>query len=672
MKNEVRTAEDLQYIILQPGTKKPAHAVKGGGQQFEAVKAEPDLAVIVPDGFVVLDFDSAESAQTALEIVDALDIRTKVFKTERGLHMWFRAPDGDAKNFVKCDLACGLVADMKAGGRSSLVTVKRKGAWRLCVRNKSLSFSDLEVMPKFFSKWCQESKCPLQFLGMGVGAGRNQSLFSHVLRLHNLGFSKEEIVETLDIINSFVFAEPLRSSEFSAVTRDEVFSGLPVRVQDIGKGDGEFKELQPGAFTKETFKHSLMGKYLIKKFTLLSKNGEFFRYKDGYYQRIGKEVEKEMIVLYPDITSKQRAEVFSYILVVSDKDADDLKSDPFFVNCKNGRVDIRTGELFPHSPESYDFAQIPVVYDAFAESAVVDQFLSDVFCGDEEQIQLFLEMAGSCLYRKVAFHAWFLLLGEGSNGKSTVISLLRALLGAKNCSYLSLEQFSCGGFDIPELDQKFANLGDDIEDKPIQASGLLKKISAGNTVTTARKFGQPFEMESSATLVFSSNSLPFCSDRTNGFYRRMKIIKFQATFSDTDPGFDPDILEKITTQEALSYLLSLSITAFQTAIARKSFVKTTAGDDAMKEYKMMNSTALNWIYEEDIGEKFVLTRSKKDIYIAFRGWAKDAGISHIPTSRTFYSEVGKFFGLDLKGYQKRVGASREWYFKKVGQVCAKS
>lgn len=78
-----------------------------------------------------------------------------------------------------------------------------------------------------------------------------------------------------------------------------------------------------------------------------------------------------------------------------------------------------------------------------------------------ECINLFEEIVGDCLLHKNIFQTAFLFYGSGSNGKSTILKLIRTFIGLENCATISLEQLT-GTFITAELEMKLVNIGDQI------------------------------------------------------------------------------------------------------------------------------------------------------------------------------------------------------------------
>ena len=223
----------MQYIILDGKT--PTHSFRNGEGTFpwSEVKEFDNVGVLVPKGYVVLDFDTTSDAEIMLKIIDALDLKTRVMRTTRGIHCWFKAPEKNPKNFIKNRLAIGIYADRKTNN-NGYTKIKQDGVKREWLKN--VKAQDIQVVPK----WLYSVSAPsgkFNFKGMGEGSGRNQELFNYVVYLQAKGFSREEIRETIEIINEYVFEESLPDSEIATITRDEAFKPDDVIAEQIKQAE---------------------------------------------------------------------------------------------------------------------------------------------------------------------------------------------------------------------------------------------------------------------------------------------------------------------------------------------------------------------------------------------------------------------------------------------------
>lgn len=639
----------MQYIILDGKT--PTHGFKDGEgtKTWDEVKDFDNVAVVVPKGYVVLDFDTESDAEIMLKIVDGLDLKTRVMKTTRGIHCWFKAPEEDPKNFIKNRLAIGIYCDRKSGGRNAYVKIKQDGTNREWIRKKYKS-DELEPVPKFLYAISAPSG-KFSFKEMGEGSGRNQELFNYIVYLQTKGFNRDEIRQTIQIINDYVLAEALSDSEIATICRDEAFKPDDVIAEQIAQAEDK----------KVGFNHNEFGDQLIAEFKIIEVNGVLYVYEDGYYQADDKIIENKMIELYPGIKQRQRMEVLAYIKIKTHVVASTLKVNPYVINLKNTRLDIRSSKCLEFDPEAIEFDRIPVTYDPSAYCADLDKMLNRVFCGDREVIDLFEECVGYCLIKHARYQKAFLFWGNGSNGKSTILDLLKKFLGSRNHSTIALEKVT-DRFNTAELENKLANIGDDVDNVIIKDTGTLKKIFAGNSMLVERKGERPYTLDHLyATHIYSCNTIPRSFDKSDGFYRRWLMIPFNAKFSVDDEDYDPMIEDKITTDEALSYLLNIGIKGAQRLIKRGKFTEPQTVIEALEAYKADNSTVLTWIEDRDLNEDYFLDKPRDVCYSDFVDWCKLSGVKSnmVTGKKTFFKEVTQKYDFEEKGKQK---SDRKYYF----------
>lgn len=185
--------------------------------------------------------------------------------------------------------------------------------------------------------------------------------------------------------------------------------------------------------------HYDMAQYLMNKYSFkaMLDTGEVFFYyrKSGRYITNGIaviEILTEKTLQKHQLTkqSNQRyvGEVIAHIKSMTYVPRTKFNSSKRYINLKNGRLDLRTMELIEHSPEFLSTIRIPVDYDASAKCPTIKKFLSEIVLKDN--IPLLEEIFGWCLDVGSPIQRAILFVGEGANGKSTFLRLLRRFLGA--------------------------------------------------------------------------------------------------------------------------------------------------------------------------------------------------------------------------------------------------
>lgn len=626
----------MQYIILNG--KQPTHKFKDGqGKTWDEVKDYDDIAVIVPKGYVVLDFDTTSDAEIMLKIVDGLGLKTKVMKTTRGIHCWFKSPEEDPKNFIKNRLAVGIYCDRKAGGRNAYVKIKQEGEPRPWIRK--VRAEDMDVVPK----WLMSISAPsgkFGFKDMGDGSGRNQELFNYIVYLQTKGFNKDEIRETIRIINDYVLAESLPGDEVETILRDEAFKPDDVIAEQIAEAE-----------KRSTFSHISVAEEIITKHRLIKYNSTIYEYIDNYYQP-AEFLRRYVRDTYKGAKNTQVNEVVSYISDMQEIKRGSIKVNPYILNLENTRLDIRSGKCLEFTPDVIEFDRIPVTYDPSAYCADLDKMLNRVFCGDREVINLFEEMLGAVLIKHNRYQKGFLFYGSGSNGKSTVLDLIKEFLGFRNYTTMSMQDVT-GRFNMAELENKLANIGDDVNNTAIKDTGTLKKMISGDSLTVEKKGLDPYTISPFATHIYSCNTIPASFDKSDGFYRRWILIPFNAKLSPKDEDYDPMIVDKITQPEALSYLLNIAIRGASRLINNGYFTEPQSVKDALENYKIDNSSVLTWIDDLELDEDYFLDNPTDKIYSDFGDWCRQAGVKTITGRNKFFKEVRIKFDFEEKPRQRK-------------------
>lgn len=636
----------MRYIILNDD-KTPAEKLSDGGHPKHEVEDFANLAVLVPKPFVVLDFDTNRDAEVALSIITKLDIKCLAMRTTRGLHLWFKNPE-PMKNSIKTKCAIGLHYDVRSWGKLSYTVVKKEGVWREWVR--TVPAEEIQELPIWFKPVASKYR----FKDMTDGDGRNQALFEYILTLQSKGFTRDQVKKTIHIINSYVLKEPLLDSELEVILRDDAFKDESELAETVALNE---------CFDEDGgFKHNKFAELLVDRMSIVTVNDNVHVYDEGIYRPAERKIGQETIKLYARSRRSQRAEVLDYIKLLTDKDPSSIRRDEYTINLLNGRLNVRTRELSEWDPKFIEFTQLPVKYDPLATCDLLDETLFKVFQGDQEVIDLFDEMVGYMLIKNARYRKGFLFYGGGSNGKSTILNLLKAFIGEDNLSTVELSELS-DTFLTAELENKLANIGDDIDSREIVDTGVIKKLFSGDSMTVQRKYQHPFRLRNYAKMIFSCNQLPRIMDKTQGMYSRLVLIPFMAEFRATDDDFDPFIEEKITTPEALSHLLNRGLKGLSRLLSNNRFTEPELALSALISYQTDNSTTLTWIEEDDIKRQDLITTPTNVLYSDFSDWCVRNGLKNVPTIRTFHRDIEDRFDMSRKKAKNEdTGGKWSYYF----------
>ena len=593
-----------------------------------------EYAGILSDDVILIDVDDARQSDILLDIVDDLNIRCRVYQTTRGKHFFFQNKDDNGQyiqstNKIKTKLVCGLSCDIKVGCKNSYSILKYADRERPIIYD-ILDGEEYQQLPKFLLP----VKCNYNFLELADGDGRNQTLFNYILILQKLELSKEEIRDSLRILNKYVLPDPLDESELEIILRDEAFS-KPVF---FGKGG--------------TFYFDKFAQYLKANNHIVKINGMLHIYHDGIYEHDPRVIESEMIRHIPTLNRAKRAEVLAYLELLTITNIN--VSDAHLIAFKNGVYNIESDEFTDFSPDYIITNKIPFDYVPDAYSELTDTTLNKLSCGDPTIRKLLEELAGYVMYRRNMRKA-FILIGDKANGKSSYLDMIKTMLGERNITTLDLGELA-DRFKTAELFGKLACIGDDIGDEFIPNPAVFKKLVSGEGLNAERKGKDPFDFNNYAKLLFSANDIPRIKDKSGAVIDRLVIIPFNAQFSKEDPDYDPYIKYKLRKPEQIEYLIQLGIAGLKRVLENKEFTISTDVEQALADYEENNNPILLFFKEEPKIEH----QPTRDVYAAYCSFCRINGFNAM-SQVEFSKQVKKRCQMQI--ISKKIGGKKYRVFE---------
>ena len=312
-----------------------------------------------------------------------------------------------------------------------------------------------------------------------------------------------------------------------------------------------------------------------------------------------------------------------------------FQPNPDVMVLQNGTLNIFTGELMPHSPEYNAREALPLTYDPEAACPRNMNFLEQVMTKD--YVTFWQEWLGYHLYKTYIWQRVVLLVGDGDNGKSTLLNVMINFLGKQNISQETLYRLSTNRFSPAELMDKLANIAADIGPQEIRHTGILKMLSGNDWISVERKNRDPTALKNYAKLTFSCNQLPQTPDETLAFYKRFIPIIFERIIPLKDQ--DSKLLEKLTTEKELSGLLNWALEGLHRALERGRLYEPLTIQERKTRYEEMSDPVTGFYntYIEEDPQGFEI---KQDVIDAFYQYCKKKSFIS-PSNRTFIERFKK-------------------------------
>lgn len=586
-------------------------------QQFD------EYAGILNTETILIDIDDHEQSEILMNIVEAKQLNCRVYQTTRGRHFLFKN-----KGVVKCatgaKLACGLSADIKIGSKNSYSILKFKGEERF-IEWDAETPDEYDELPAFLLP----IKTDIDLYNMHEGDGRNQTLFNYIITLQKQGLKKDDIRETLTIVNDYVFKQKLKPSELKTIMRDEAFIDLSKDPSNFFNSKGQFQFDKFSAYLMETHK-------------IIKINKQLHIYENGIYKLGYEEIQAEMIKHISNLNKQKRNEVMSYLdLLIRDNT---LPSDAAYIAFKNGVYNIDTDTFEDFNSDLIITNKINYNYNPAAYSEIADKTLNKLACNDKNIRALLEEVIGYTFYRRNELRKAFILTGDKHNGKSTYLDMIAQLLGVENTTALDLKELG-DRFKTAELFGKLANIGDDIGDEFIANPAIFKKVVSGDRVNAERKGQDPFDFTCYAKMLFSANSIPRIKDKSGAVIDRLIIVPFDASFSKQDADYDPYIKYKLRDDVVMEYLINIGIAGLKRILENQGFTVNKKVIDNIKEYEENNNPIL--LFFQEITEADVLGKPTKYVYQKYAEFCLSNSFQQL-SNIEFSKQVKKFYDCEIK------------------------
>jgi putative DNA primase/helicase len=222
----------------------------------------------------------------------------------------------------------------------------------------------------------------------------------------------------------------------------------------------------------------------------------------------------------------------------SDRDFD---RNSWLLNLQNGTYDLKTGVFKEHRRADFITKISPVVYDREAICPRFQDFLGAIFdapndSGAAAELALFIQrFFGYTLTGSTREQCFLILHGDGSNGKSTLLNVLRALLGAycKQTKPDTLMQKKFGeGISNDVAMLRGARMVTAIETNEGRRldEAKIKEMTGGDPVTARFLRKEFFEFVPEYKIFLATNHKPEIQGMDNGIWRRVRLVPFNVQF----------------------------------------------------------------------------------------------------------------------------------------------
>ena len=338
------------------------------------------------------------------------------------------------------------------------------------------------------------------------------------------------------------------------------------------------------------------------------------------------------------------------------------------INFKDYVYDMVTGLKIPPSPTIGFRYALEWNPDEAAICPTFDRFMKEVTCNDSSLEKLLLEYVAyiiSGLPNNI-FEKALILVGDGANGKSVFIDVIKELLGSDAYSSVALDQLDNDNHRAL-LVKKLANFDSDASTSKLKSS-VVKKLISGDDMQAKIVYSPAFQFKNNAKLVISVNHIPKNEDHSHGIFRKLIFIPFNQTFVDdtaksegkTGIDMDRNIREKLFSEK--QGIFNRVVESYKRLMYQVNFTDSKASNDLKNIFKTVNDPFLCWfndhVEKTENGGDLLYTKESYDDYKAFCAY------SNIKVTETSVSFGKKLSGVCVGDTERKMVDGARDYFRR--------
>ena len=390
-----------------------------------------------------------------------------------------------------------------------------------------------------------------------------------------------------------------------------------------------------------------IAEYIIENYNIMILVGKPYIYRDGVFKSDEQGIYIQHLIkqlILPKLRSDSRI-MRVYKLILKDYrlqvEIAQVNAYPkYWVNFLNGMLDVKTGILHKHSPTYKSVNQIPHNYKPGLdiEKSVFNKFLLSRI-PDEDNRRMLYEYMGYCLLPDIIFQKFLILVGIGNAGKSVILNQQARILGADNLSAIPLQSLS-ERFTTASLLNRQCNICGDLSSVAIKDTAVIKQLSGEDLCKAEYKGGAVFFFKNRAKFLFSCNELPsVLDDRSNGFYRRLLIIRFEH-----EGDFIPDLYERLADENEVEIVISHIVEGAKLALKRGKLFESGANLGEVSRLQEDSDSVASFINNVVIQDE--TSRVKRpDLYAAYIDYCKQE-------ERISLGKTAFFKAIRTKGFRE--------------------
>ena len=378
----------------------------------------------------------------------------------------------------------------------------------------------------------------------------------------------------------------------------------------------------------------------------------FYEYTGGVWSRLSNEqVESYADKTLGEFSTYQRVKSIRGLLSTRALRSDIVFDSRPVWNFVNGTLELETGTFREHNPNDYCSIQASYPYNPEASYSAWARFINDVTAGDPRAAEILQLIPGYVLMQDCKYEKAFVLSGNGSNGKSKYLEILRRLFDPA-VSHLQPRAL-LDKFRLIQFREAIVNIAGEIRSDLRDVEELMKSIVSGEPQSACYKSKDFVTFSPRTKLIFATNSQLSSGDTSDGLTRRLVMVDFKVSFVDNPDPADPyqrlknvDILDSLTQELSSGGVFNWAYEGYKLLRQVGYFTETSDQTQLIEDFKRSSNPILVF-FEEEILPTLPQELSNKQLYSDYKVWCAENSYT-ARTSNSFHREFKK---LSQKHYE---------------------
>ncbi len=243
-----------------------------------------------------------------------------------------------------------------------------------------------------------------------------------------------------------------------------------------------------------------------------------------------------------------------------------------------------------------------------------------------------------------------LWIGSGSNGKSVLLNIVRAL----HAKAVAMRLDRLEGFDLAGIVGASLAICDETPKAKINQQAFKSLVSMG-AVEINQKFRETFTYTPMAKWIICGNHMPGIEDHSEGWWRRVQIVDWNVQVKGKD--IIPDLDGRIIREE-LHIVLDWALAGLQKLVARGRFAVPETVEKAKRDAKHDVNTVASWIWSTGAVLDDCARTMKQALYESYREHCEQKGFHSCNESQFFKRLKSELPGLKNERITNGSGTAR--------------